>query len=373
MNEYIYIHNFGPIKDVEIKNIRPVTVMIGSSGSGKSTIMKVLSIFRWMFKEVNIRRYLQDAGVTKNSFKFDFKSYLKISGIEEFLKKDTIIVYNCGSFEFRYDQKLSIKDNDLINELSLEKICFITEKRYMLSDLLALRSNQKDASYYLQETMDDFQTSMKFIDELNIPYLGVKLIKVKDHGVMRYRIVSTDDTDGEKFNIGIEDASSGIQTMIPLLAILKYYSEMYDIVIEANRSVFKNLSDTDELSAFRPNMNIGDMPNRRINFFVEEPELSLDPESQTKLMDFIAEQRLVNDRVGKSVMLATHSPYIVNYLNLLIANAKKGKRPSIAYDDIDVYQVANGNIYSLNVDDMQIINTTVMSDTISRIYKNYNS
>ncbi len=41
MNEYLYIENFGPIVEVELKDIRPFTIFIGESGSGKSTVMKV--------------------------------------------------------------------------------------------------------------------------------------------------------------------------------------------------------------------------------------------------------------------------------------------------------------------------------------------
>ena len=50
MAEYLKIENFGPILEIELDDIRPLTVFIGESGSGKSTIMKVLSLFRWMFK-----------------------------------------------------------------------------------------------------------------------------------------------------------------------------------------------------------------------------------------------------------------------------------------------------------------------------------
>ena len=53
MNEYLLIENFGPIDEVILDDIRPLTVFIGESGSGKSTIMKVLSLFRWMYKRVN--------------------------------------------------------------------------------------------------------------------------------------------------------------------------------------------------------------------------------------------------------------------------------------------------------------------------------
>jgi len=40
MKESIIIKNFGPLKEVEIDDIKPLTVFIGKSAGGKSIIMK---------------------------------------------------------------------------------------------------------------------------------------------------------------------------------------------------------------------------------------------------------------------------------------------------------------------------------------------
>jgi predicted ATPase len=80
MKESIIIKNFGPIKDVEISDIRPMTILIGESGSGKSTILKVLALFRWIYKMVSIRSYLKQSGITKSPFRFSFNTYLRNNG-----------------------------------------------------------------------------------------------------------------------------------------------------------------------------------------------------------------------------------------------------------------------------------------------------
>ena len=46
MRESIEIRNFGPVRDVKIETVKPLTILIGDSGSGKSTIMKVLALFQ---------------------------------------------------------------------------------------------------------------------------------------------------------------------------------------------------------------------------------------------------------------------------------------------------------------------------------------
>jgi predicted ATPase len=68
MKESILIKNFGPIKEIEIGDIRPLTVFIGESGSGKSMVMKVLVLFRWLYKMLNIRSYLKYANITQTPF-----------------------------------------------------------------------------------------------------------------------------------------------------------------------------------------------------------------------------------------------------------------------------------------------------------------
>jgi predicted ATPase len=137
MQESIIIRNFGPIKDIEIKNISPFTVFIGESGSGKSTIMKVLVLFRWLYKMVSIRSYLKHSNITESPFKFDFNSYLKNNGFEKdtYLKENTEIIYTKGSITIHYKNKLAASPLVPENELSLDKMCFISEKRNQISDI----------------------------------------------------------------------------------------------------------------------------------------------------------------------------------------------------------------------------------------------
>ena len=67
MTEYLRIKNFGPIVDIELDNIAPFTILIGESGSGKSTVMKVLSMFRWIYKRVVLRSYVRQANIRKTA------------------------------------------------------------------------------------------------------------------------------------------------------------------------------------------------------------------------------------------------------------------------------------------------------------------
>ena len=49
MKEYITIHNIGPLKKIDRLEIAPFTVLIGESAIGKSTLMKVLILMRYLY------------------------------------------------------------------------------------------------------------------------------------------------------------------------------------------------------------------------------------------------------------------------------------------------------------------------------------
>lgn len=373
IRESLYIRNLGPVKEAILDDITPMTVLIGKSGCGKSTVMKVLSICRWVNKMVYLRQYLQMGNIKESPFKFDFRSYFKTSNVP--LNQDTVIKYIFDGTMILFDGdglRINYSGNDF---LSLEKICFITEKRNMISDLVSLRANRKDASFYLNEILDDFILAMRNYDTIELDYLGVRLHHTNSKGADAYHVEGI-GSEGEQFDIRLSEASSGIQTVLPLVAVMSYYTDKFDIVKRFNQSIFKMLSETDSLKDFRPQMNIGEIQHRRVNFLIEEPELSLDPESQTHLIDFMVSCCFTEKKDAQSdytVMLATHSPYIVNYLNLLIARSKKGQNGGVSYEDINAYYMDQGRCFTLRIGDgHDIIDASSMSETISNIYSEYN-
>lgn len=374
MQESIIIKNFGPIKDIEINNIRPFTVFIGESGSGKSTIIKVIVLFRWIYKWLNIRSYLKHANISELPFSFDFKELLRENGLSDYLIPDSSeIIYKKGNTTIRYNSKLAFSPIIPKDELSLDKMCFISDKRNLIPDILS--GNKSDLSFYLKETYDDFNISKDLVKELNFDYLGVRYVSQKTSLGIKYFIESLDKN--EKYKIKLENASSGIQTQTPLAVIIKYFSEYYNFPQQFNRIIFDYLSRNDSLKDFRAELNIGDIKHKSIHFHIEEPELSLYPESQRSLINYIVDQCFVKQYsdYNTTVMMATHSPYIINHLNLLIKAFDKNKLiegAKLAYDDISVYQVANGCINDLKIQNKKLIYTNPLSDTINNIYDEYN-
>ena len=376
MAEYLRIENFGPIVEIELEDIRPLCVLIGESGSGKSTIMKVLSLFRWIYKRVNLRSYLTHAKIKRTQLGFKIKPLMRTSGIYEYLRADSVIVYRRDNYEIKMENRsVNIRFTIAPDDLCLDKVCFISDKRSMIPDFIDNKMERKIANYYLQDTMDNFVLAYKQSRQMSIDFLGVDFkVEKPKNGPERLTIQGADD---EEFTIDMKNASSGIQTVTPLAMIVNHYATHYDAEDSMNTALFQYMKDTDMLKQFSAVKNVGEITRRTVHVMVEEPELSLYPESQTHLIDFLVERSFAQPQrdYDMTLMMATHSPYIVNYMNLLIKRFDREEATpyKMAFEDISAYEIADGFATSLKVEsEHRLIDARSLSDTISEIYEEYN-
>lgn len=346
MNEYLRIQNFGPIVDIELDNIVPLTVLIGESGSGKSTVMKVLSMFRWIYKRVVLRSYVRQAKIKKTGIGIQMKTLLKTSQLNEYLKDETKIVYRRNNYTISYENgKLNAQADIPADNLSLEKICYISDKRSMIPDFLENKIERKNANYHLQDTLENFLLAADSIRRLPLDYLNVELKIERSNKGDKYMIKNT---DGTPCSIQLRNSSSGMQTVTPLSLIVEYYAKKFDSQKSMNSSLFSYLQDNDKLDAFNTTKNIGEIREKNVHLFIEEPELSLYPESQRHLIDFLVNRCFMLDHpYNMTLMVATHSPYIANYLNILIRRSKEQRKVFIRSEDVNVYEIFEGSAGSL--------------------------
>lgn len=384
MTESIKIKNFGPIRNVNIPDIKPFTLFIGESASGKSTILKVIALFRYIFKMNNIDSYYRNSNVQGSPFDFFIEELIDNCGFDDMITTDTEVEYsikiNENTYTLLYKEKVLLPFLILVNEdLSFFKVSFVSENRNIIPIWASKAAANKGATlgFYFHETYDDFDKATNDVKELNIDFLGLKLDVMKLENAKKY-ILTPQSGEYEAFEL--RNASSGIQTSAPLLTIVRYFSRYFSFKDAFRRSFLNYLYQGDNLKDYKPEIELADF-RKFIHVHVEEPELCLYPDAQRELVNSLVSECFLKNEADRSLtlMIATHSPYIINQLNVLLrAYYFRGNEPGRIYlnpDNVVVYKVTEGTLQLLNAVDNKtneaVINTFDLSETMNNIYSDY--
>lgn len=380
MKESIYVKNLGPIKEIFIEDIKSITVLIGESGSGKSTLMKVIALFRWIYKMHNIRSYLKRSNVSKSPFRFRMDTYFKNCGFEQYSKYNPEIIYTVKfpnqkqyTIKFTNNKLTGTSDSDLIQltDLQYSKLSFISETRNIIplwADKGASLTGG-NLGFYFHEVYNDFVLASESLKELDMSYLDLKLSVKKVQSEKKYLIQGKT----EKYEIDFKNSSSGTQNAIPVSLIAEHFSKQFDFEAAFNLTLLRFLSQTDSITDFKPVKNLGEI-QKKLYIHIEEPELSLYPDAQCELISDLISKCFVRNTNEIDLIFSTHSPYIINHLNLLIKAYDKNRLidgAKISFEDLAVYRIEEGRIENLMVQNQRIVNTNPLSDTINNIYDQY--
>ena len=386
MKESIIIKNFGPLKEVEIDDIKPLTVFIGKSVGGKSIIMKVIVLMRYIYKMVNIRSYLKNAKITRSPFKLRFNSLLH-DGLKGMITAQTEIYYtveiNGNKYTLKYTNRglqsdINIPDKDLI----FFKEAYVSGMRSLIPIWAskAVSVKGENLGFFFHETFNDFNDATDVIKEQKLEYLNLKM-KVRKSG-NRPKLFTIESLQNDAVPIELRYASSGIQTSAPLVAIVHYFAQEFSFKDAFQRSVLNYLYKQDLLTKFTLGINRNKL-GKYVHIHIEEVELSLAPEDQRAFMSNLVEEVFHKNKKDRKLglMVSTHSPYIVNHLNVLLRagyfEKARENYPFLEKDDIAVYRVNEGKIISLMATDNDtgeyVINALDMSDTMERIFEEYES
>ena len=386
MKESIIIKNFGPLKEVEIDDIKPLTVFIGKSAGGKSIIMKVIVLMRYIYKMVNIRSYLKNAKITRSPFKLRFNSLLH-DGLKGMITAQTEIYYtveiNGNKYTLKYTNRglqsdINIPDKDLI----FFKEAYVSGMRSLIPIWAskAVSVKGENLGFFFHETFNDFNDATDVIKEQKLEYLNLKM-KVRKSG-NRPKLFTIESLQNDAVPIELRYASSGMQTSAPLVEIVHYFAQEFSFKDAFQRSVLNYLYKQDLLTKFTPGINRNKL-GKYVHIHIEEVELSLAPEDQRAFMSNLVEEVFHKNKKDRKLglMVSTHSPYIVNHLNVLLRagyfEKARENYPFLEKDDIAVYRVNEGKIISLMATDNDtgeyVINALDMSDTMERIFEEYES
>ena len=313
--EHLYLKNFGPIKEMDI-DLKPLMVFIGESGSGKSAILKLLSLLRWVHKQNNLRTYFVKSSIAKKKSDYSrlsSEALLKMSGLDELVRKDTIIRFQIGDTLYESKEGKIRTDAKLSGDLTLDKIAFISENRGVLPDIYANKIPRSfKLPYYLEDTYDNFLTAF----EQKKGILPKFFIKDK----------------GNTFEMKFENSSSGTKTVLFPEIIVSYLTQKYDfkdvLARGFNDFLMSRIQQMQQLGEMTTNINLAKFSGRNLSIFIEEPELSLFPSAQRRLLNRLVRDCFAENKQENCVTnlaFATHSPYILTSLNNLLLAGETAK------------------------------------------------
>jgi len=348
----IKIQNVGAIKLVNFRTNK-INVFIGPQSSGKSTIAKILSFCSWLEKEV-----VTTQNIAKINQKFVDKNLKEFHRIESYFNETSVIEYEGDAIKFSYiNGKTSIEKLDSFDDAVAHRTSYIPAERIIASVPL-VRTFEMQQSSLRSFLFDWWKISSTYTKDnaLSLPDMEMVYYHDPEQNKDIIRLSENEEID-------LSSASSGLQSIVPLYATLKYSvdwvyeheselsfdkSKEYDEAVRRRylRMILSNTKDEDierllndttvpSLSA-KDIMMLSQYENvssrlfkneKFFNFFkfvnnitkthytnviIEEPELNLFPCTQVELMyDIVKMMHPERD----NVVITTHSPYILYALN----------------------------------------------------------
>lgn len=399
--KHLIIRNIGPIKEVNIE-LKRFNFFIGSQSSGKSTVAKILSTCEWIEKEVETTRNEQAIGNGEN-FRQLVESFHKMEDYFD-QSEDSYVLYNTDYIELLYEHReLHVRLNRSV-PYHRQKICYIPAERNMvtLPELKGFEFNTTN----LRSFLFDWYRAREFYtpqNKTNVLELGVQYYYDADKTTKNDRI---QHINGKTYDISLSNSSSGLQSLTPLIVMLQYYSNQYfteydfknsfnqdtkvkemrsaltrevaltlykpgfsedearDLVSQFNDELHRNVPRAVEIfKTYEEACNRLLIPNRT-TFIIEEPEQNLYPFTQVALLESIV--RLCNTNQNHGCTITTHSPFILNYLNVLIARYYKDIANSTKLNpaDVSAFVTDDGRLTDLMQQDMQTGEFSVNADDL---------
>ena len=383
------IRNFGPIKSVTI-DLRKFTVIIGPQSSGKSCILKIASFCKWLEKRIELSQN-PDKYLSEETIKVELLQFHKLNG---FQKNNTFIKYESQfmAFSIAFDEmgKTSFDFQWKRNRWRYKRpaIAYIPAER----NIIAAIPNWFDVKLVhnnIRNYMSDWEEARQLFSKSNsLPILDL------DTSYYFNLMENTDKivVDKQGHTIDFTNASSGLQSIVPLYVLISYLSdkgtyqagvssvandkehEKLKLMVERNTEVPKSLSVHEIIE------NLSRTQHTEI--YLEEPEENIFPKTQYQLVKWLAQ--MMNVSADNCISMTTHSPYILSSLNNLIQaseaiekdfrNAEIIKQEVLGSEDvvelksISVYSMKDGHARSIMDEELRLISQSALdsaSDDIS--------
>jgi len=383
MKEKLTIKNFGPIKSADLE-LSKFNVLIGESGTGKSTLAKVLAICKY-FSFITNFRYFEKEG---SAFSWGLLNW----GLDEYIQKNSYIFYSCKDYSLEVNAiKLPFDHwvNQNLNENSYDMQLtllppFSSEFSKLISELKKLNDNKEE--YSLSDTPTSFfQNAVPSV--MNNPlYIPAErslqsIFSIGKGGIQN----STDALFNQLADIDKIMKNFKRETAIEPLELVYKNNEGNSVFRKMNKKKFFTLSNS--ATGFQSTIPIvlafkyyKEIRRKTKAFVIEEPEANIFPTTQNELVKFFSE----NLENIHSLIITTHSPYILTSLNNLMYAYQIGQNHEdeikkiidrkywISPDDVSAYMLlSNGECESI-IDKEGLIKAEKIDSVSAILNKDFN-
>ena len=401
----ITITDVGPITKTATIEFKRFCILIGPQSNGKSTMAKILSTCMWLEKEacVSLSESVLDDGQAFVDLVENFHrmhNYIHSDrSVIEYESPFVSIKYNKGDFQ------LSFKNN---LEYNRTKISYMPSDRNIIT-MKDIEKRELEPTNFRSFLFDWLDTNRHYDVNHKMPILNLDMQYYHDDKA-KDRMDMLAHENGVTYNIPLYDASSGMQSLVPMSVLMHYlvtgYFDNYgkDLSFEQQKkntdlawaitkmvttkyypqevkkleyrevyyTLVRDKANDGDVDAVQQMQEIKELYGHLVNpksisFVLEEPEQNLFPQTQLDL--FIDVVALCNGEHASAAFITTHSPYILAAANILLfvdILKKQGvaeeliknaisTTASISIDDFSAYVVSEGTCRSLIDDETHLI------------------
>lgn len=388
----LIIKNFGPFKDLEFDMDKSRYVFIGEQASGKSTLAKIIHLFRnvtEIFSLVNFSAHVNQElrGKDIDVLFAHFMSFNFYSCFDRGLfKENTIFKYY---YSIEQDKYITLKTNSEKISLSISKN-LLDELRKIIDKLNVILENETDSNkIFTILKFSEYEVKKLFCDKNDSLYIPAARSFISMFSNTSYDFMKSDAFDYtikgfvgavdtfRRLSISqdpialikemVDDENNKIVDLIPNILKGKYvFTKDKEYILMNGEQITLPLASSGQQEAlWILNLIILSWYTKNnYNFIIEEPEAHLFPKAQFDIMKFIM---MGANITGADLVITTHSPYVLNTLNVLMYSGQVEKGDSNNYviekecrinpDLIGVYYLHDGKLEDIIDPEERLINS----------------
>ena len=310
MLKKITIENYKSYKKQEF-SLSDLTIISGQNSSGKSSLIETLLILGQSSEPNLLNAHLKNIGkfetIKNNSTTIPY-IYFKYEDLDNLISEITI--------KSDDDAELTIENKSKILYLSAERIAvqpiyksdnknnsFDSKGEYLIS----LFNNQRENRSFIEDNPKSFERSNWIIQELNLKYYDANKIDASDESFTGKPTIET------LINIWLERLT-GYSVAIKPIGNDDYINIVYK---KDGKEYFPKHIGTGVSFLFLQLIAVF-CTNKDDILTIENPEIHLHPKMQSELMLFY----LWATKLGKQIIIETHSDHIFNSSRLFITNSE---------------------------------------------------